>query len=114
MSSFKVYILECVAVGANENRGKVYYYTGMTGRDLASRISEHRSPRVSGWCRRWKRYPKSLGYFEVVETKEEALEREQEIKNWPREKKAKKVNEFKNLNSEHPLVKFWREEIQNF
>ena len=77
-----VYILEC-------KDGT--FYTGYTT-DLKSRFEKHNS----GWGAKYTRgrIPVKLVYFEIVETKSEALKREIKIKKMNRLRKEKLVLNF--------------------
>lgn len=70
-----VYILEC--------RRRVLY-TGVTS-DLARRTKEHKAGKGARFTRAFK--PKSVVYSEAHATKRGAMQREAEIKSWPRRKK---------------------------
>lgn len=73
--SFYVYILRC-ADGT--------YYTGHTD-DLDRRIAEHQSGALAGYTQ--DRRPVDLMFSETFQTRLEALERAQQIKDWSRKKK---------------------------
>lgn len=75
-----VYILEC-ADGS--------YYTGFT-LDLDSRVDLHQAGRASKYTR--SRLPVRLVYSETCDSRSNAMRRERQIKNLPREKKAALVN----------------------
>lgn len=64
-------------------------YTGIA-RDLELRILKHQSGKGAKYVR--ARLPVRLIYSEVHENKSSALQRELEIKSWPR---AKKIRELK-------------------
>jgi putative endonuclease len=57
-------------------------YTGVTG-DLVRRVFEHRSGVLKGFTQKYG--VKRLVYFERYETALEAIQREKNIKHWPRE-----------------------------
>ncbi|SNS09456.1 tRNA/rRNA methyltransferase [Sphingomonas laterariae] len=73
--SFFVYILRC-ADGT--------YYTGHTD-DLDRRMAEHQSGALPGYT--YDRRPVELMFSENFQTRLEALDREQQIKDWSRKKK---------------------------
>ncbi len=75
-----VYILKC-----NDNT----LYTGWTN-DLEKRIATHNSGKGAKYTR--GRIPVELIYYENLNSKEEALKREREIKKLNREKKLKLIN----------------------
>lgn len=66
-------------------------YTGWTN-DLSNRIKAHNAGKGAKYTK--TRLPVTLAYFEVLETKSDALKREHEIKNYPREKKMELVKRF--------------------
>jgi putative endonuclease len=70
-----VYILEC--------RGRVLY-TGVTS-DLKRRTKEHKAGKGARFTRAFK--PKKVVYSQAYATKRRAMQREAEIKSWPRQKK---------------------------
>jgi len=73
--SFWVYILRC-------SDGS--YYTGHTD-DLERRIAEHRSGAIPGYTH--DRRPVELMFAETFPERIDALEREQQVKDWSRKKK---------------------------
>jgi putative endonuclease len=73
MQGFWVYIL------ASRPRGTLYI--GMTN-DLVRRVFEHREGVVAGFTRRHN--VKMLVYFEQHDTALAAIQREKNIKHWPR------------------------------
>ncbi|MDE2323047.1 MAG: GIY-YIG nuclease family protein [candidate division NC10 bacterium] len=73
--SFWVYLLRC-ADGS--------YYVGHTDH-LEKRMAEHAMGTIPGYT--LKRRPVTLAFAEDFCTREEALERERQIKGWRREKK---------------------------
>ena len=73
--SFYVYIRRC-AGGS--------YYTGHT-EDLEFRVAEHRSGTIDGYTR--TRLPVELVFSDEFSAREEALDREKQIKGWSRAKK---------------------------
>jgi putative endonuclease len=72
--SYWVYIL------ANAPGGTLY--VGMTN-DFVRRMYEHREDFADGFTRKYK--IKNLVYFELHETALGAIQREKNIKHWPRE-----------------------------
>jgi putative endonuclease len=75
--SYWVYIL------ASAPRGTLY--TGMTN-DLVRRMYEHRNGFADGFTRKYG--IKTLVYFEAHDTALGAIQREKNIKHWPREWKV--------------------------
>jgi len=84
--NFKVYIL----FSTKKNK----YYVGYTGDELNERIRKHNSNHkgFTGNTGDW-----DLVFQELFFTKEEAIKREQQIKNW---KSRKKIEQLVSL--EHP------------
>ncbi len=74
MRSFWVYILASAPGGT--------LYIGVTN-DLVRRIFEHREGTVPGFTRKYQ--IKLLVYFEQYDTAAAAIQREKNIKHWPRE-----------------------------
>ena len=72
--SFWVYILASAPGGT--------LYVGMTN-DLIRRVYEHRKGFANGFSRKYD--VKRLVYFEQHETAMNAIQREKNIKHWPRE-----------------------------
>nr|WP_277991371.1 TrmH family RNA methyltransferase [Sphingomonas panni] len=72
---FYVYILKC---------SDGTYYTGHTD-DLDRRIAEHQSGTFEGYTH--DRRPVELMWHETFQTRTDALEREAQVKDWPRKKK---------------------------
>lgn len=79
MRRFYVYILS--------SRSRTLY-VGMTS-DIARRLGEHRSRSVDGFTRRYR--VERLVYLEEHPSACSALEREQQIKRWRREKKVRLI-----------------------
>src|SRR3990172_4138179 len=73
--SFYVYILRC---------SDASYYVGHTD-DLEKRIAEHHSGLIPGYTH--TRRPGRLVFADVFPSREQALERERQIKGWSRAKK---------------------------
>lgn len=77
----------CVYILANATN--VAIYTGMTN-DLARRVYEHKNHLDPGSFT--ARYSiTKLVYFETLDTARAAIEREKQIKSWPRARKNKLV-----------------------
>ena len=57
-------------------------YTGVTS-NLVKRVYEHKQKLVDGFTKKYN--VDKLGYFEIYESIEQAIEREKQIKNWKRE-----------------------------
>lgn len=72
---FYIYILRC-ADGS--------YYTGHT-EDLEKRIDEHHMGAIPGYTQ--KRLPVELVFTDEFPSREDALDREKQIKGWSRSKK---------------------------
>ena len=70
-----VYILRCADSAL---------YTGVTN-DLANRLVKHNEGSASHFTA--SRRPLNLAYFEVCRSKDEAFERERQLKGWTRAKK---------------------------
>jgi putative endonuclease len=81
MATYYVYIL------TNTPRGTLY--VGVTN-DLVRRIYEHREGVVPGFTKRYR--IKMLVYFECYDTPSAAIQREKNIKHWPRAWKLDLVN----------------------
>jgi tRNA/rRNA methyltransferase len=60
------------------------YYVGHTD-DLAKRLAEHEDGTFGGYTAR--RRPVRLAFYDEFQTREEALERELQLKGWSRAKK---------------------------
>ena len=71
------------------NRPNGTLYVGVTN-DLIRRVYEHRNGAVDGFTKRHGL--KSLVYFEQYDDIRLAIQREQNIKHWPRAWKARLVN----------------------
>lgn len=78
------YILEC---------SDKTLYTGWTN-NLEKRIAAHNSGKGAKYTK--TRTPVALVYYEVSDTKEEAMKRECAIKKLTRKKKLELINSFKN------------------
>ena len=64
------------------------YYTGWTN-DMAKRLKTHNEGKGAKYTR--ARLPVTLAYYEALETKEEAMRREWEIKQLSRKEKEKLI-----------------------
>ena len=84
--SFYVYIL------ANKRNGTLY--TGVTSA-LIKRVYEHKNELAPGFSKKYG--TKMLVYYEPVDTAEEAIRREKQIKAWKREWK---LNHIEDMNPE--------------
>lgn len=73
------YILEC---------GDGSFYTGWTN-NLKKRVADHNAGRGAKYTK--ARCPVALRYYEIFETKEEAMKREYEIKQMSRQEKLRLV-----------------------
>ena len=80
MSEFYVYILASRLGGA--------IYVGVT-RDLVRRVYEHRSGAVPGHTKRYR--IDTLVYFEQYAAAEDAIQREKNMKHWPRAYKTRLI-----------------------
>jgi len=89
MKSYWVYIL------ASRPRGTLYI--GMTN-DLARRVFQHREGLIDGFSRRYD--VKMLAYYEQHATALAAVQREKNIKHWPRAWKIELI---------HTLNPDWRD-----
>ena len=74
MKKYYVYIL------FSNNNGTLY--TGVTS-NLVKRVYEHKQKLVEGFSKKYS--VDKLGYFEIYESIEQAIEREKQLKNWKRE-----------------------------
>jgi putative endonuclease len=72
------------------NRPDGTLYVGVTN-DLVRRIHEHRSGEADGFTKRYSL--KRLVYFEQHDTIALAIQREKNMKRWPRAWKARLINE---------------------
>jgi putative endonuclease len=70
------------------NRLNGILYVGVTN-DLARRVFEHRSGFVEGFTKRYGL--KRLVYFEKFDDIRDAIQREHNIKHWPRAWKVRKI-----------------------
>ena len=70
------------------NRPNGTLYVGVTN-DLVRRVYEHRSGFVEGFTRRYGL--KRLVYFETFDSIQTAIQREHNIKHWPRAWKARLI-----------------------
>jgi len=74
--------IPCVYIMTNKSNSVLY--TGVTS-SLIKRVFEHKEHLVEGFTDRYNL--DKLVYFEVLETMEEAIKREKQIKGWLRLKK---------------------------
>jgi predicted GIY-YIG superfamily endonuclease len=96
--SFWVYILEC---------SDKSYYTGHTD-DLEKRLAEHEQGIFK--CYTYKRRPVKLVFCDEFPSRDNAFDRERQIKGWSRRKKQALIKEdwdklilfSKNRNKTHP------------
>jgi putative endonuclease len=82
LSQYYVYILASRSGGA--------IYTGVTN-DLLRRVYEHKKGRVPGHTKRYG--INKLVYFEVYDSIYQALQREKNIKHWPRAWKTRLIGQ---------------------
>jgi putative endonuclease len=82
MRQYYVYILASRPGGA--------IYVGVTN-DLVRRIYEHKNGLVQGFTKRYK--IDRLVHFEVCDTAYQAIQREKNIKHWPRSWKTRLIGE---------------------
>ena len=82
MATYYVYILASRPGGA--------LYVGVTG-DLVRRVHEHKTDAVPGHTRHYN--IKQLVYFETYPDIQDALQREKNIKHWPRVYKTRLIAE---------------------
>ncbi|MFX1417347.1 MAG: GIY-YIG nuclease family protein [Promethearchaeota archaeon] len=87
MAVFYVYILEVMT-----KNGKKRFYTGYTN-NLYRRWKEHRNGTGARFCRGKKLI--ELKYFEIYQTRKEAMRRELQIKSFSRQEKRDLI---KNIN----------------
>jgi len=80
MKSFFVYIL------ASKRNGTLYI--GVTS-NLIKRINEHKSDAVAGFTSKYKIH--DLVYFEALQTAEDAITREKQLKAWKRDWKVQLI-----------------------
>lgn len=77
---FYVYIM------ANRRNGAIYI--GQTG-DLIARVDDHKPGQFEGFTRDWR--CTRLVWFEIHETREDAFNRERQMKEWNRGWKIKRI-----------------------
>ncbi len=82
MAQYYVYILASRSGGA--------LYVGVTN-DLVRRVYEHKNGLVPGHTKRYG--IDKLGYFEVYDTAYQAIQREKNMKHWPRVWKARLIGQ---------------------
>lgn len=83
MTQHYVYILT--------NKKNDTLYIGMT-KHLAKRTWEHKNEAVEGFTKKYGL--KILVYYEVLNSYEEALNREKKLKKWPRQWKLNIINDM--------------------
>jgi len=84
-------MIKCVGYG-EKNKGKVKYYVGYTGNSPHKRLMQHKTGHGgSKWMQRYKMRPKYITYLESIDSKEEAKDRERQVKNWSHEKKKERA-----------------------
>ncbi|MGM4887007.1 GIY-YIG nuclease family protein [Tardiphaga sp. 1201_B9_N1_1] len=84
------------------NRPNGILYVGVTN-DLVRRVHEHRSGFVDGFTKRYDL--KLLVYFERFEDIRDAIQREHNIKHWPRAWKVRKIMiDNPNWDDLYPLI----------
>ncbi len=66
------------------NKNNTVIYTGVTS-DLVKRVHEHKVGLVAGFTKKYN--VKKLVYYEIIEKKEKAIQREKQIKAGSRKKK---------------------------
>ena len=71
------------------NRYNKVLYVGITS-DLIKRIWEHKNKVVDGFTKRYNL--NKLVYYEIYDDIETAINREKQIKSWPRRKKLTLIN----------------------
>ena len=86
MRQFYVYILASRSGGA--------IYVGVTN-DLVRRIYEHKNGLVRGFTKKYK--IDRLVHFEVYDTAYQAIQREKNIKHWPRSWKTRLIGEMNEM-----------------
>ncbi len=73
------------------NRYNKVLYVGITS-NLIKRVWEHKNQVVDGFTKRYNLY--KLVYYEIYDDIETAINREKQIKSWPRKKKIVLINAF--------------------
>ena len=73
------------------NRYNKVLYVGITS-NLIKRVWEHKNKVVDGFTKRYNLY--KLVYYEIYDDIETAINREKQIKSWPRKKKIVLINAF--------------------
>lgn len=66
-------------------------YVGVTS-DLVGRIWEHKNDICEGFTKKYQCH--KLVYYEYLETMNEAIDREKQVKNWKRQWKLNKIKGF--------------------
>ena len=73
------------------NRYNKVLYVGITS-NLIKRVWEHKNKVVDGFTKRYNL--NKLVYYEIYDDIETAINREKQIKSWPRKKKIVLINAF--------------------
>jgi putative endonuclease len=73
------------------NRYNKVLYVGITS-NLIKRVWEHKNQVVDGFTKRYNL--NKLVYYEIYDDIETAINREKQIKSWPRKKKIVLINAF--------------------
>src|SRR5690606_9555764 len=73
------------------NRYNKVLYVGITS-NLIKRVWEHKNKVVDGFTKRYNL--NKLVYYEIYDDNETAINREKQIKSWPRKKKIVLINAF--------------------
>jgi putative endonuclease len=71
------------------NRYNKVLYVGITS-NLIKRVWEHKNKVVDGFTKRYN--PNKLVYYEIYDDIETAINREKQIKSWPRKKKIELIH----------------------
>ncbi len=90
------------SVSIMTNKNNTVLYTGMTN-NLNRRLYEHRNKVYNGFTKKYN--VDKIVYFEKLNTSEEAMKREKQIKSRPRAKKIELINQFN---------KDWKDLSDNF
>ena len=70
------------------NPGRTVLYTGVT-RNLVKRVWQHKEKVAAGFTKKYN--VTDLVYYEIFDSPLEAIEREKQIKSWPRKRKNQLV-----------------------
>lgn len=93
------YIIQCEPK-LHSDKSSTAYYTGKT-HDLQKRFKEHMEGVGSNWMHNNGYKPMKVIYWEIFDTEQEALDREDTIKSWSHDKKKRKGQKFINRNFEY-------------